>query len=193
MLPQSLLIFLLYSCLPAHASGLTAATDLASLYGMATSTSIPFPTQTLSSSDAQQLMVSQWSLSKGKVQNGGADDAFVTDPFPNSQPPGVTTSSGNDSTILQVTYPEGSFSHDTGGTQLYSLWNSTSPFQSMILSYELAFDPNYAFVQGGKLPGIRGGPDPNGCSGGSQPNGSDCFSVRLMWRKNGAGEVYSYL
>lgn len=81
----------------------------------------------------------------------------------------------------------------TGGTQLYSLWNSTDPFQSMILSYEVAFDEGYEFVLGGKLPGIRGGPDPNGCSGGSQPNGSDCFSVRIMWRTNGAGEAYSYL
>lgn len=27
-----------------------------------------------------------------------------------------------------------------------------------------------------------------GCSGGNQPNGTDCFSVRLMWRTLGTGE-----
>jgi len=63
----------------------------------------------------------------------------------------------------------------------------------MILSYEIAFDSNFNWVQGGKLPGLRGGPDVDDCSGGDQPNGTDCFSARLMWRKNGAGEVYSYM
>ncbi|KAG8690368.1 hypothetical protein FRC09_012015, partial [Ceratobasidium sp. 395] len=46
---------------------------------------------------------------------------------------------------------------------------------------------------GGKLPGLRGGPDTLGCSGGKQPNGDDCFSTRLMWRTSGSGEVYAYL
>jgi hypothetical protein len=49
----------------------------------------------------------------------------------------------------------------------YSLWNTTdgSQFESMMLSYELAFDSNFNWVQGGKLPGLRGGADVNDCSG----------------------------
>lgn len=58
----------------------------------------------------------------------------------------------------------------------------------MLLSYELAFDAGFDWVKGGKLPGLRGGPNPDGCSGGNEPNGTDCFSTRLMWRQNGAGE-----
>jgi hypothetical protein len=42
--------------------------------------------------------------------------------------------------------------------------------------------------QGGKLPGLRGGPDTHGCSGGNQTDGTGCFSTRLMWRTSGAGE-----
>lgn len=63
----------------------------------------------------------------------------------------------------------------------------------MLLSYELAFDSNFNWVQGGKLPGLRGGPDVNDCSGGAEPNGTNCFSTRLMWRKNADGEVYAYM
>ncbi len=82
------------------------------------------------------------------------------------------------------------FSHDTGGTQFYSLWNMSNGdvFQSLMLSYDIAFDKDFDWVKGGKLPGLRGGPNATGCSGGNQPTGSDCFSVRLMWRQEGAAE-----
>lgn len=165
----------------------TPAASLASLYSLTTSTSIPFPTATLSSDDAQSFIVSGWSLSKGRIQNGGSDLAFVQDPFPSSPAPGTSASSGP---VLEVTYPQGSFSHDTGGAQLYSLWNTSdgSQFNSMLLTYEVAFDAGFNWVQGGKLPGVRGGPDPDGCSGGNASTGANCFSSRLMWRKNGAGE-----
>ena len=85
---------------------------------------------------------------------------------------------------------EGSFSHDTGGAQFYSLWNRSddSSFKSMIVSYELAFDSGFDWVKGGKLPGLRGGLNSTGCSGGNKATGLDCFSSRLMWRKNGDGE-----
>ena len=44
------------------------------------------------------------------------------------------------------------------------------------------------FIMGGKLPGLRGGPDAFGCSGGNETNGTGCFSTRVMWRTGGAGE-----
>jgi hypothetical protein len=196
MLPNSLLGFslciLLSSPSLVRAQGrLTTAEDVARQYSLATSTSIPFPTATLSSPDAGNFIQDPsigWSLSKGRIQNLPNDIAFVADPFPNSPTPGLApiNTSGP---VLQVTYPAGSL-HDDGGTQLYSLWNTTdgSSFNSMLLSYELAFDQGFDWVKGGKLPGLRGGPNPDGCSGGNEPNGTDCFSTRLMWRKNGAGE-----
>jgi hypothetical protein len=170
------------------------ASALAAQYALATSTVFPFPSATLAASDTTNLIVSQWSLGKGHIQDGTTDIAFVQDPFPNSPPPGdpsTTSPTNSSSTVLQVTYPQGSFSNETGGAQFYNLWNTTdgSSFGSMLLSYEIAFDQNFDWVKGGKLPGLRGGLDSSGCSGGdSAPNGEDCFSSRVMWRKFAEGE-----
>lgn len=182
-----LFIFFLIHLTLAASSSQIAPDALASRYALPTSTSLPFPTATLSSNDTEKLLVSQWSLNKGHIQDGPQNLAFVTDPFPNKPAPGVSSPSGP---VLRVTYPEGSFSHDTGGAQFYSLWNTTdgSSFETMMVSYELAFDSDFDWVKGGKLPGLRGGLNSTGCSGGNQADGLSCFSTRLMWRKDGAGE-----
>ncbi|OJA18240.1 hypothetical protein AZE42_05176 [Rhizopogon vesiculosus] len=155
---------------------------------------MPFPSATQSASNASSFITSKWSLSKGHIQNGASNLAFVNDPFPNSTVPGVTVSNTS-GPVLQVTYPSGTYGSQTSGAQWYSLWNTTdgSQFQSMVLSYEVAFDSNFDWNRGGKLPGLRGGVDVDDCSGGAQPNGTDCFSTRLMWRKYAAGEVYAYM
>lgn len=168
--------------------------SVAASFSLTTSTVMPFPSATQSASDASSFITSQWSLSKGHIQNGGSNVAFVDDPFPNSPAPGVTMSNTS-GPVLQVTYGAGTYGSADSGAQWYSLWNTTdgSQFQSMLLSYELAFDSNFNWVQGGKLPGLRGGPDVNDCSGGAEPDGTNCFSTRLMWRKNAQGEVYAYM
>lgn len=56
-----------------------------------------------------------------------------------------------------------------------------------------AFVLTPSFNKGGKLPGLRGGSDPHGCSGGHYPEKGECFSARLMWREGGLGEVYAYV
>lgn len=94
---------------------------------------------------------------------------------------------------LRVFYPAGSYSKRTGGTQFYAQPLVNEAYERMILSYDIWFPSNYSFVQGGKLPGLRGGSDRSGCSGGSQTDGTSCFSTRLMWRANGTGEVYAYI
>ncbi|KAG8721647.1 hypothetical protein FRC08_011575 [Ceratobasidium sp. 394] len=185
------------------AASQTYAATLASLYSLPTSTALPFPTATIAAPDAQAFITAGaspdnqgWSLSRGRLQNGGNNLAFVSDPFPSASLPRDpdVSASAYSNPVLQVTYPAGSFSNQTGGgAQFIQLWNTSSNLQSMILSYEVAFDSNFNFVKGGKLPGLRGGPDTLGCSGGKQPSGNDCFSTRLMWRTSGSGEVYAYL
>jgi hypothetical protein len=184
-------IFLFYNSLFNFASAATTSlppSAVAAQFTLSTSTILPFPTATQNSPDAQKLIVAGWGLGKAHIQDGPNNLAFVNDPFPNNQPQGV--SDPGSGPVLQVTYPEGSFSHDTGGAQLYTLWNTTdgSFFNSMMVSYELAFDEGFDWVKGGKLPGIRGGLNSTGCSGGNKADGLDCFSSRLMWRKDGAGE-----
>ncbi|BAY20906.1 hypothetical protein NIES2100_06500 [Calothrix sp. NIES-2100] len=105
--------------------------------------------------------------------------------------------SGKFEKVLRVRYPAGSASPTVsrknhlplGGAQ-FSANFGISPKNSLRLSYYLRFSENFDFVKGGKLPGLFGG---TANSGGDIPNGSDGFSTRFMWRKNGDGEVYAYL
>ncbi|KAJ8463817.1 hypothetical protein ONZ45_g17452 [Pleurotus djamor] len=165
---------------------------LAQRYSLTTSTTFPFPTATQSNADTQNLIVQQWSLGKGRIQDGADKLNFVSDPYPNASVSGAANNSGP---VLEATYPAGSFSHETGGAQFYNLWNTSdgSPFQSMMVSYEVAFEEDFDWVKGGKLPGLRGGLNSTGCSGGNEANGRDCFSARLMWRRSGHGEAYLYV
>jgi len=99
--------------------------------------------------------------------------------------------------VLRVYYPAGSASPsvsrrqgvDLGGGQFYATLNL--PAQTALrLSYAVRFSEDFDFVKGGKLPGLYGGA---GNSGGDVPDGTDGFSARLMWRRDGAGELYAYL
>lgn len=174
-----------------HAAEVVAPDVVASRYSLTASTSFPFPTATQSTGDTTSFLSSQWGLGRARIQDNPDNLEFVADPYTNSSAIVSTGQLGSDGPVLQVTYPKGSYSHDTGGTQFYNLWNLTNGqnFESMMLSYELAFENGFDWVKGGKLPGLRGGLNSTGCSGGNQvtPTG-DCFSARLMWRKNANGE-----
>jgi hypothetical protein len=58
------------------------------------------------------------------------------------------------------------------------------------LTYTLRFSPGFDWVKGGKLPGLSGGP--SNTSGGRPADGTNGFSARLMWRRDGRGEAYVY-
>ncbi|OSX61757.1 polysaccharide lyase family 14 protein, partial [Postia placenta MAD-698-R-SB12] len=155
-------------------------------YSLTTSTHLPFPTASLSNSDTKSYLTSSWPI-YDKTIDDAEDISFVTDPFPSG-------ASDSKSPVLRVTYGKGSYSEGGGGAQFTALWNPSGneKFQSMLVTYEVAFDIDFDWVKGGKLPGIRGGPKENGCSGGNAADGSNCFTSRVMWRTDGAGEVYSY-
>ncbi|KAF5386076.1 hypothetical protein D9615_002567 [Tricholomella constricta] len=190
-------LYLLTITTPIFAATLQASVEqVVADYALSTSTSLPFPSATQNPADTQKIMVADWSLGKGAIQDNPGNLAFVADPFPNASAP-FPTGQNLSGPVLQARYPQGSFSYETGGSQWYNLWNATAgaKFQTMLVSYEVAFDENFDWVKGGKLPGLRGSTKSNlaGCSSGKEKetNGSDCFSTRLMWRKNGAGEVYA--
>ncbi|KAJ9116422.1 hypothetical protein QFC22_004864 [Naganishia vaughanmartiniae] len=139
-----------------------------------------------------KYMREHWLLNNNNVQFGRQDLGFVRDPAQ-----GATTNhktSQDENLVLAVEYPAGSYSHATGGAQFITAFpNSTSPGPSaMLLTYSVYFPADYNFVHGGKLAGLRGG-DSGGCAGGEKTDGTTCFSARLMWRDDGAGEVYAYL
>lgn len=101
------------------------------------------------------------------------------------------------SRILRVFYPAGSASPSVSREQNVAIGGGQfladlglPPSDSLTLSYYVRFSEDFDFVKGGKLPGLFGGEE---ISGGKIPDGTDGFSTRYMWRKNGDGEVYSYL
>lgn len=62
------------------------------------------------------------------------------------------------------------------------------PTTKCTLSYEVFFPSDFKFVRGGKLPGLCSA---KAVSGGNKDDGD--FSMRLMWRAGGKGEVYAYV
>jgi len=178
-------------CNVAYALSHIAPNDLAAQYKLSTSTVLPFPSTTQATKDAQNLILDKWSLGKGRIQDGADNLAFVNDPFPGSKPAGTQdTDSSTSGPVLQVKYP----GNNTGGSQFYTLWNTTdgSKFNTMLLSYEVAIENAFDWGKGGKLPGLRGGLVSHGCSGSEKSDGKECFSARLGWRKDGDGEGSSF-
>ncbi|HEY8201337.1 MAG TPA: hypothetical protein VII47_08285, partial [Actinomycetota bacterium] len=98
--------------------------------------------------------------------------------------------------ILRVAYPKGSASPTVhrdgeaplGGAQLYL--RLRKPVDTLHLRYYVRFPEGFDYVKGGKLPGLFGG---TVTGGRRSPDGTDGFSTRYMWRRDGAGEVYAYL
>jgi hypothetical protein len=93
---------------------------------------------------------------------------------------------------LTVSYPAGSSAPSSGGpaggAQLCVPFAAGSRTDAT-LTYRLLVPVGYQFVKGGKLPGLYGGSEP--FSGGKHT--SNGWSMRLMWRSGGAGEVYGYI
>ena len=120
-------------------------------------------------------------------------------------------------------YPNGSFTFahtPRGGFSFYAPGPEDidlTTAREATLSYTILFPKGFDWVKGGKIPGFCaytvsyvlpsrrqnlrltyylpvGGKDFNtsiSCSGGRKA--TDCFSVRLMWRRGGMGEFYTYL
>eukprot|EP01134_Creolimax_fragrantissima_P007347 CFRG7347T1 len=96
--------------------------------------------------------------------------------------------------VLRVKYDEGEAA-GSSGAQFYTTEigdDDTQDGEAGTLEYEVYFPSWFDFTKGGKLPGLHGGED-RVCSGGRSADGENCFSARLMWREEGAGETYFYL
>lgn len=101
------------------------------------------------------------------------------------------------SKVLRVRYPAGSASPmvtrktgaPVGGAQFFADLGM-QPQKALRLSYYLRFSKDFNFVKGGKLPGLFGG---TVTDGREIPDGTNGFSTRYMWRKDGNGEIYAYL
>ncbi|ORZ25504.1 hypothetical protein BCR42DRAFT_315217 [Absidia repens] len=152
-------------------------------------------------SEADSLLQETWQLANNYIY-GSNDISFIPDPYISSSLPNGTMSSQtpSSSTVMRIKYGEGSYSPSgstdagrTGGLDFYSRPFGNQSYARALLQYDMAFDASFDWMRGGKLPGLYGGTPNNGCSGGRQADGQNCFSVRLMWRENGLGEAYLYI
>jgi hypothetical protein len=109
--------------------------------------------------------------------------------------PAWAKKSGSDNEVkhsmLQTFYPEGSINPGNkdapiGGSEFYATPLPLSEATNVTLEYSVFFPQGFSWVLGGKLPGLYGGH--MSCSGGN--DAKTCFSTRMMWRSDGAGEVY---
>jgi hypothetical protein len=107
----------------------------------------------------------------GTTSNDGVDEGRVSI---------VNDSNTVGEKSLVVMYPK---DESNNGKSQWKM-NLGGSYDELYLSYRLRFDDNFDFVRGGKLPGLCGG----SCnSGGSQPNGFDGWSARMMWRTSPSG------
>ncbi|KAG0046461.1 hypothetical protein BGZ83_008368 [Gryganskiella cystojenkinii] len=151
---------------------------------------------TSTNSGGAKYLTQNWFTTYKTISIGPNDISFVADPFTTTTIAGSNSSSSNQ--VLQLAYPKGSYAPSlgpvAGGTQFYANpFGEKTPFEKMMISYDVAFPTGFDWVLGGKLPGIYGGSPYDGCSGGNQSTGANCFTMRLMWRPSGLGEVYAYV
>ncbi len=104
----------------------------------------------------------------------------------------------NEGRSLKVSYPKEGVGPKHSGAQFPMVFNrmrgtNEGYFQELYLRYYLKFEEGFDFNRGGKLPGLIGGGDSWGRSGGNQPDGTNGWSMRLMWRSNGRLVVYAYV
>ncbi len=101
------------------------------------------------------------------------------------------------SKAIRIDYPQGGVGPTQTGMQFPISFGKIAGMQatydSLYLRYYVYFEPGFDFVQGGKLPGLMGGGNSWSRSGGDQPSGSNGWTMRFMWRANGAAVVYAYL
>ncbi|WVO24658.1 uncharacterized protein IAS62_006028 [Cryptococcus decagattii] len=138
--------------------------------------------------------VSSWTTSDGLLSYDAALNPLTDGELP-------TIGNAPDGTsALQATYPAGSYGLSNSGFSFYTAGDHSGvevdSASEVSLSYSVFFEEGFGFNRGGKMPGLYGGTslsEAKSCSGGRETDRESCFSARLMWRTEGAGEIYDYL
>lgn len=99
---------------------------------------------------------------------------------------------------LRINYPEGGLGPGQTGGQFPIVFNDIKQiqegfFHELYFRYYLKFEEDFDFNKGGKLPGLMGGGDSWSRSGGNQPDGTNGWTLRFMWRNQGEIVVYAYV
>ncbi|WWC65919.1 uncharacterized protein I303_108541 [Kwoniella dejecticola CBS 10117] len=135
-----------------------------------------------------------WTTSDGGLSFEGALKPLTAGKLPSSG------SAPDGSNALVASYPAGTVGLSSAGFSFYTEGAhngvQVDGASEVSFSYSVYLKDGFEFVKGGKMPGLYGGTSlsqAKSCSGGRQDGRDSCFSARLMWRTNGAGEIYDYL
>ncbi|WWC73613.1 uncharacterized protein I206_107585 [Kwoniella pini CBS 10737] len=135
-----------------------------------------------------------WTTSDGGLSFNGALKPLTAGKLPS------TSNAPDGSNSLIANYPSGTVGLTSAGFSFYTEGShngvQVDNAKEVSFSYSVYLENGFEFVKGGKMPGLYGGTSisqAKSCSGGRQDNRDSCFSARLMWRTNGAGEIYDYL
>lgn len=95
---------------------------------------------------------------------------------------------------IRASFPKGRILGTHTGFSFYDVTHQGA--EEAWMTYRVKFSGGFEWTEGGKLPGLCGGPSdgtgrpcPTGCSSVAQKDG---FSTRLMWRADGAIVTYAY-
>ncbi len=98
--------------------------------------------------------------------------------------------SGSRGKVMRVFYAANETTTDgNSGSQWRTKLGGT--YDELYLAYYVYFTSDAEFMLGGKLPGLMGGPVIY--AGGKPANGTDGWTGRLMWHKNGSVQSYMYV
>ncbi len=106
----------------------------------------------------------------------------------------IHAENGFDGSALQVQLEEGLWG-GTGsgilmGFQLSQFPDVPAYHEEVYLRYYIRLDPDFPYVQGGKIFGLNAHKNHGG---GNHPDGTNGWSGRYMWSKNGEIYLYAYL
>ena len=111
-----------------------------------------------------------------------AASAFLFSDFTRS--PYLTTSGGVDTVKYVPT--------SIGSPRIEGYKPISPPKTEATLEYDVLFDKNFEWTYGGKLPGFKGGARSIVTTGCVNPQPTNAWSYRLMWKRQGKLMMYMY-
>jgi len=126
----------------------------------------------------QPFVIAEWEKAGFTTDNwdNGLETRTIAD----------TTNAASGEKALRVTYPVNFSGPGGNGAQVSLVLPDKDQYY---MSYKLMFNPDFSFRLGGKLPGLAAG---KLCSGGQNCDGTNGFTARFMWRRDGKIVLYLY-
>ena len=110
----------------------------------------------------------------------------------------ITSEGFQEGKSLRIKYPKDGLGPQETGIQFPVLFRKMEGiknglYKEIYFRYYVKFEEGFDFNKGGKLPGLMGGGRSWVRSGGNQPDGTNGWTLRFMWREEGEIVIYAYI